>query len=304
MLSIFLQILPLFTIIGLGWIIAKINIATNSWLKPIGDFAYYIGFPALIFYNLVEISIPAETIKNAFFNNSILIFTLLTILFLCSLLFNISKRNKATLVLCFMFGNVAYMGIPIITSIDPSLKQEATVNAAIHLFWVFSVGIFAVEWLTTAKKNYKKLILNLLKNPLLLAVVFGLATNFLSITLPTPILIPIKLLGNAVAPLVMLMIGIFIFINPIKEWKELKSPFIYSCIKLLFFPIIAIVSLEKINLNSSFLTSIIDIAMPCAITPFALANIYDLNKQFISNSIIISTILSIITLTIVIGLIG
>jgi predicted permease len=304
MLNVLFQILPLFTIIGFGWFIAKIKLASHNWLKPIGDFSYYIGFPSLIFYNLVEISISPEIIEKAITHNTSLIFALLFLLFLCSLLFNISKKNKATLLLCFMFGNIAFMGIPIITSLNPSLKQEATVNASIYLFWVFSVGILAIEWLTMEKSNYKKTIFNLLTNPLLISVIIGLTTNFASLKLPVPILIPIKLLGNTVAPLVMLMIGIFMFLNPIKNLKELKNPLIYSIIKLLIFPIIVIITLDKIHLEEQFFTAIIDIAMPCAITPFALANIYDLNKRFISNSIIISTSLSIITLTIIIGLIG
>lgn len=304
MLNVFLQILPLFIIISLGWTISKLGIANKSWLKPIGDFSFYIGFPALVFYNLIEIRIPTKLIKEAFFNNTALIFSLLILLYILSLFFKISKRNKATLLFCFIFGNIAFMGIPILTSLNPSLKQEASLNAAIHLFWVFSLGILIIEWLTWKKSNPKVIILNILKNPLLLSVVFGLATNLLEVSIPITITKPIKMIGNIVAPLVMLMIGIFIYFNPVKNWRELKNPFIYSSIKLLIFPIIAIFTLKNINLSESFFSSLIDIAMPCAITPFALADTYGLNKKFIANSIIISTSLSILTLTIIIGLIG
>ena len=304
MLSVFLQILPLFLIIGLGWIIAKLKLANESWLKPIGDFSFYIGFPALVFYNLIEINIPFNLIKDAFLHNTILIFSLVALLYLVSLFFKISNRNKATLLFCFMFGNIAFMGIPILTSLNPSLKQEASLNAAIHLFWVFSLGIFTIEWLTSKKSDSKTLLLNLFKNPLLLSVLLGLTVNFIAIDIPDPISAPIKMLGNVVAPLVMLMIGIFMYLNPIKKWNELKNPIIYSSIKLLLFPIISILVLKGINLSESFFSSVIDMAMPCAITPFALADAYGLNKKFIANSIIISTSLSILTLTIIIGLIS
>jgi predicted permease len=304
MLGVFLQILPLFLIIGLGWIIAKLGLANKYWLKPIGDFSFYIGFPALIFYNLIELHIPFDLIKDAFLHNTILIFSLVIILYISSLFLNISRRNKATLLFCFMFGNIAFMGIPILTSLDPTLKQEASLNAAIHLFWVFSIGIFTIEWLTSKQSDTKTLVLSLFKNPLLLAVLLGMFANVFAISLPEPITTPIKMLGNVVAPLVMLMIGIFMYINPINNWKELKNPFIYSSIKLLLFPIIATYALKSIELNDSFFSAVIDIAMPCAITPFALAGTYGLNKKFIANSIIVSTTLSILTLTIVIGLIS
>ena len=47
---------------------------------------------------------------------------------------------------------------------------------------------------------------------------------------------------------------------------------------------------------SEFSASIIEAAMPLAITPFALADIYKLNKGFIARSIVLSTILAIITI--------
>ena len=61
-----------------------------------------------------------------------------------------------------MFGNIAFMGIPILTSINPNLKQEASLNAAIHLFWVFSIGVFSVEWLTKKKNDVKTILSKLI----------------------------------------------------------------------------------------------------------------------------------------------
>ncbi len=47
LLIIFLQILPLFTIITFGWLLTKFNVANQSWLKPIGDFAELSKLPAM-----------------------------------------------------------------------------------------------------------------------------------------------------------------------------------------------------------------------------------------------------------------
>ncbi|MEK7547871.1 MAG: AEC family transporter, partial [Patescibacteria group bacterium] len=47
---------------------------------------------------------------------------------------------------------------------------------------------------------------------------------------------------------------------------------------------------------SQFSNSIIQAAMPLAITPFALADKYNLNKDFIARSIVLSTILAVVSL--------
>jgi hypothetical protein len=42
--------------------------------------------------------------------------------------------------------------------------------------------------------------------------------------------------------------------------------------------------------------SLIESAMPLAITPFALADTYELDKEFIARSIVLSTIVAVLTL--------
>lgn len=302
MQEVFLQILPFFSIIGLGWLISKFKLANQSWLKPIGDFSFYIGFPALVFANLVELPISKDLLNKGFLFNSGILLGVLSLLLISFLFLKISKSNKATLVICFLFGNMAFMGIPILTAIDPELKQEASLNAAIHLFWVFTLGLFIIEWLTLDKPNVKKILFNLLKNPLLLSVLFGLIFNSLSIPIPKVVIRPIEMLGQTVSPLVMLMIGIFIYAHPVKSLSELKAPFIYSSLKLLIIPLLAYFVFQKLSIEKDGFSMLVDIAMPSAITPFAMADIYGMNKGFISRSIILSTLFSLVTLSIIISI--
>lgn len=304
MQEVFFQILPFFSIIALGWLISKFKLANQSWLKPIGDFSFYIGFPALIFSNLIELPISKDLLSKGFYYNSALSLGVLSLLLVSFLFLKISRSNKATLVICFLFGNMAFMGIPILTALNPQLKQEASLNASIHLFWVFTLGLFIIEWLTLEKPNTKKILLNLLKNPLLLSVVFGLLFNSLSVSIPKVVIRPIEMLGQTVSPLVMLMIGIFIYAHPIQKLSELKAPLIYSLLKLFIIPLIAFFIFKQFSIDKDGFSMLVDIAMPCAITPFAMADIYGMNKSFISKSIILSTLFSLISLSIIISILN
>lgn len=300
MYTLLIQILPLFIIIGTGYLITKFKLANESWLKPIGDFALYIGFPALIFGNLTQQSINFNLIGESFNRVSLLLLGMLSLIFPFLTWIAKTKQNKATIIICFLFGNAAFLGIPLITSINENLAQLATLNASMMLFWVFSLGLILVEWFTLEQPNLKKILLGLFKNPLLLSVIFGIGFNFLNIEIPQVILSPIQMTGKAVSPMVMLMIGIFIASHPPKKLSEIKSPVFFSVFKLLIFPIIGL-SLFALN-EKQELSSIVQFAMPAAITPFAMADRYKLDKVFICNSIIVSTILSLFTLPFIIYL--
>ncbi|MBI5728261.1 MAG: hypothetical protein HY984_00740, partial [Candidatus Magasanikbacteria bacterium] len=56
--------------------------------------------------------------------------------------------------------------------------------------------------------------------------------------------------------------------------------------------------------DHTFRVSVIEAAMPLAITPFALAQVYPLDKRIIATTTIISTILSPLTLMAFVRLLG
>lgn len=301
--TILLQILPLFIIIAIGWFFVKVKIANQNWLKPISDFALYIGFPALIFTNLTNNTLDFNLVSHSFQLVSFLLLGML-ILILIGLKFLKSSHNKkATYIICFLFGNAAFLGIPIIATLAPELAKIASVNAAIMLFWVFSLGLIIVEYLTLDKPQIKKITINLFKNPLLLSVIFGLGFNYLQIPIPNVINQPIHILSQAVSPMIMLVIGVFIAINPPKSVIGLKSAAIFSFLKLLVFPVLGILCFNYFKIENSF-SQLTQFAMPAAITPFAMAERYKLDLEFICNSIILSTIISLFSLPLIIYLIN
>lgn len=301
--AILLQILPLFIIIAIGWFFVKIKIANQNWLKPISDFALYIGFPALIFANLTNNTLNFNLVSHSFQLVSFLLLGMLTLILIGLKFFKSSQNKKATYIICFLFGNAAFLGIPIITTLAPELTKIASVNAAIMLFWVFSLGLIIVEYLTLDNPQIKQIIINLFKNPLLLSVIFGLGFNYLRIPIPKVINQPIHMLSQAVSPMIMLVIGIFIALNPPKSVIALKSAAIFSLLKLLIFPVLGILCFNYFKIENSF-SQLTQFAMPAAITPFAMAERYKLDLEFICNSIILSTIISLFSLPLIIYLIN
>jgi len=170
---------------------------------------------------------------------------------------------------------------------------------AIYLFWIFTIGIGFLEYTKNKNKNHviKAIGWEMLKNPLLLAVVAGILVAYLHITIPNVLMKSIDMLATSVTPVVLVVIGLFIGksrIGKIKEWIPVA---LFSLSTLMIIPACFYLIFIKSGLTTpDFFASLIVAAMPVAITPFALADKYDLHKTFIARSIVLSTILSAVSI--------
>lgn len=199
-----------------------------------------------------------------------------------------------------MFGNVAYLGIPVITEVSgEQALSTASLIVAVHLFWIFTAGIACLEYSLEKEKKYviPTVFKNLIKNPLLIAVLLGLLVRALHIQIPEIIIKSLDMMTASVTPIVLMVIGLFIGSSHIGKISEWIPVFLFSLVILLLLPTGFYFGTVFLGYTpSQFSYSITQAAMPLAITPFALAEKYTLNKKFIARSIVLSTILSAITL--------
>ena len=124
----------------------------------------------------------------------------------------------------------------------------------------------------------------------------GVVLGQVDIVLPQVLQSPINMFAASASPVVLISLGIFIS-KKIQFNKNLIHSAFISLYKLILLPIIFIFLLQFLNLSRTDVSiSVLEAAMPLAITPFAMAEIYPLDKEIISMAVIISTMLSLFTL--------
>ena len=97
--------------------------------------------------------------------------------------------------------------------------------------------------------------------------------------------------------LALIVIGLFIGRAKIGKLTEWLPVLLFSILTLAILPAVFYYGAKFFGfIPSQFSNSIIQAAMPLAITPFALADKYNLNKDFIARSIVLSTILAVVSL--------
>jgi predicted permease len=300
MVETIIVIAPLFLIIFAAAILQKYKNVAENWSSVLNSFAFNIGLPALIFAALSKTRFDFTEQADLIIANSIFLIVGFVLAFVLGKTFGLKKRLFRTLFICFTFGNVAYLGIPTLIQISgESILPKASLIVAVYLFWFFTIGIGYLDYtqITRKKDIVKRIALHLIKNPLLIAVILGILVSSLEITIPSIVRQSIDMVSASVTPIVLVVIGLFIGQSRLGKLGEWIPVFLFSATTLMALPAIfyfgaILFGFEPVH----FQASIIEAAMPLAITPFALADDFHLDKNFIARSIVLSTILAVVTI--------
>lgn len=307
--GIFSAMAPLFFLIFLGFFLRKTEIANQNWEGVLADFAIKVGLPALLFLSIAEIDFRFSDEFPLLIANSGFLFFVFFAVFIVSRIFRLSPKMFRTTLFATAFGNVAFLGIPILTRISdaPDISPTASLLVAIYLFWIFTVGVFLVELSLAHEKksgffSRKKILLHevvarIFLNPLLVSIFLGVLFALSPYSLSPFFRETLGLLRDSVTPVVLVAIGLFLADVHGKSRMEWLYPFVFSVCTLVILPAIFVAVILLLGLSTTqFLPSLLDAAMPLAITPFALAEKYEFDKNFLARAILVSTLLSGISL--------
>ncbi len=300
MSQILTVIAPLFLIIFASAALQRLRLVGDNWSSVLNELALKVGLPTLVFSALSKAPFSFAAQAGLIVSNSLFILGSLLLAFFIGKALRLSKQMRLTLFICLPFSNAAYLGIPVLTqTAGEQVLPTATLIVAIYLFWMFTVGIGVLDYsMEQGKKDVARSIAkHLLTNPLLIAVALGIVAGSLRIPLPAVVLKSLDMITASVTPTVLIVIGLFIGKSKFGKLAEWLPVFLFSLVKLALLPAAFYFSVIFAGIPLPPLSSsIIQAAMPLAITPFALAAKYKLDKDFIARSIVLSTVLSVLTL--------
>lgn len=298
------QILSLFTLIFLGYAAKRFKFAREDWIISLNDFVFYVAFPALVFTGLASSDIQLLARDHLILANflSIAVF-FAAIYWICSF-FRICAKDKISLAIAAVFGNVSYLGVPAGKILFESEGESLAIAiSAVYLFFVFTVGIFFLEYGRGERSggNIFKISANLLKLPIFWAVVAGAVFSFLNCQLPQFLESGLKMMGATASPLALFSLGMFVRFSFLKEAAALS--FVLSFLKVAVFPLFVFFVLRFFGIDpagNNFSLSVILASMPLAATNFVLAEKYGLNKKIIAGGIILTTVISLFEIPLII----
>ena len=297
---------PLFLIILTGMLFSRTKASSEKWIDILNKYALYIGFPALVVASLMHLEVGEQSYKTLIFANSAYIVVCLLIAFIAGKVFRLSTKLKRTLFLLLPFGNIAYLGIPVLqNAYGDGILPAAAIISAVFVFWLLTLALILIEATGEEKLNLKKLTINLATNPLLLSVFMGMALVIFKIKLPEFAANSIQLFANSVTAVVLFSLGIFLGMQKIGKLAEWYTVFGFVVLTMVIIPLGYYQVLKITNIESSFLkASVVDAVMPLGLTPYAISLQYKLETKLAARIVVLGTLLSVVIIPVWIAILN
>lgn len=291
----FKTVLPLFLVIITGIIFSRTKVSTTGWVDILNKYALYIGFPALVVASLMKLELNGQSYSKLIIVNSVYIVVCMLLAFPVAKLFRFPTRLRSSLFLIFSFGNVAYLGIPVLNNAyGDEILPVAAILSAVYVFWLLTLGIILIEVNGENRLNGKKLFLSLVQNPLLLSVFVGLIIVVFQIKLPAIAEKTILLFSNSVTAVVLFSLGMFLGFHKIGHLHDWLKAFLFTIATMLVLPYIFYHIAKNTGMETmQFKATILDSAMPLGLTPYVLSVQYKLESSLVARIVVLATLLSV-----------
>ncbi|MDO4730136.1 MAG: AEC family transporter [Candidatus Saccharibacteria bacterium] len=198
-----------------------------------------------------------------------------------------------------IFNNATFLGYPIISS---TFGEEGIVPYCGFII-AFNIALFSYGVFLFERKISKKLFLGIVTNPNIIAVILGMLVFLLGLKLPDSITSAIGFTGNATTALSLICIGFMLshadFKKLIKKWRLILT----AAIQLIIGPLVTYFLLLVLHFpNEVIIVCTLIQALPTATSLGLFAAKYGGNDIESSELVTISTILSIVTMPVMVGI--
>lgn len=288
------QIIIIFAIAALGFIAAKCGIINENGNRTISKVILYLTLPGMIIASVADVpaGISAGDIFLLIFISCVTYAILGAIGLAVPRLIRAEKADRGVYTFVTMFGNVGFMGFPILAAIfgSQAIFIAAIFNLPMNLL-SFTLGVLMVAPPGT------KLRMKEFFTPAVVSSIIAPILYLLPFTIPDAVYEGFSLLGSATIPLAMIMIGSSIGQLSFSKIWNIPKIYIVSAVKLLVCPVAVWLLLKPFVHDPLFFgVAVVLSMMPSATNSTLLCIEYGGNELLASRTVCISTILSAVTI--------
>ena len=304
MLMIFLQTLPFFAIIALGYGAGRTGFFNEDATKYLTKFVFFFALSAMIFRFTANIELSEvwdARLIAAYLWGTAFVYGIATIV---GFLRNLNVATNAIEAQCAVIGNIGFLGLPMLTLIlGEAAVGPIMMMLAVDLIIFSSLVVILVTGSQDGQMSIrilKTVGLGLVKNPMIVAMTLGLLCSGFDLTVPVPLNEFLAILGGAATPGALFAIGASL---ATKSAERIEVAGWLTFCKLVLHP--AFVAFGALFLFSvdpySAAVLIAAASLPVAGNVYMLAQHYSVAPQRVSAAILVSTAISIFTVSLVIG---
>ena len=290
--------LTLFALVVVGYVAGKLGYLGGDFARQLSRLVINITCPALILSSSMTGTLP-----DRHFILPLLLISVITYIILAGIAFLLpryltkKKDDEGPIGFALMFGNVGFMGYPVVASI---FGHEAVFYAAVlnvvNTFAVFTIGTLLITGKSEMEgERFQK---KVLYSTPMLAAYLTMAIVALEIDyIPAAISQPLTMLGNITVPAALLIIGSSMSSLPLRSLLGNTTVYTTTLFRLVILPIgihflMSAIGFSPMVVNINTLV----IAMPVATYGTILCLKYEKDTTMMTEVTFITTLLSMISI--------
>ncbi|QAB14228.1 AEC family transporter [Hydrogenovibrio thermophilus] len=305
-------LLPIFGLIAAGFISRKTGVMGQTAASELNRFVVWLALPALLF------DIMANSNWSALYlPDFILVYLIGSVgLFVLVLIWRLKQgvplADASIDSVSAAYSNTGYVGFPLLFLVFGASSQVPTTIASIIVVSiVFAMAIILIETGLQAEASLRLKIKNVLKavflNPLIVSPIAGMLFALSSWQLPQGVETFLTLLGGAASPAALISLGLFladaVASSNDNTTAARKTAWQLTAIKLIAQPLlVAWLALSVFEMDYELaMMAILLAALPTGTGPFMLAEYYRREAVTTAQTVLFSTVLSLVTLTLLLS---
>jgi len=224
---------PIMIMVAIGYLLKKIKLANADIAKALNRLVFRVFLPCMLFLNVYKMDSIGEIDLGYVAYALIVLLVIFALGIPCVMLVTKQGARRGVLLQAVFRSNYALIGIPLAQSLfgEEGLAIATLLSAAaipaFNVLAVISLSVFGDE----QKVNVKKILLGIVKNPLILSVLAGVAAlgvraffirTGISFRLADvkPVYTVLGYLSNLATPLALLVLGVQFEFSAVKEMKK------------------------------------------------------------------------------------
>ena len=301
---IFNVVLPVFGIIAAGYISGRRGLLGDASSEALNRFVYWVALPVLLFKAMATVDVE-NVVRFDFLAGFMLSLAVVwaAAMLLAKLAFGRGLAEATMHGMNTVYGNAGYMGIPLaLATYGAEAVFPAIFITVIYTALIVGAAIIMIE-IGAGKADglgpvLRKVFTALIRNPMLIAPVLGLAWAASGIPLPVPVETFSSILGAAAGPCALFAIGLFLVGKPLRE--GLGEVTVMTVVKLAVQPLVTAVFMFWLFPVDPLWgkVAVLMATLPTGAGSFVLSLSYGLYVQRTSSVILISTIASVATISV------
>ena len=312
MLNVLDSLAPVFLLIAFGAFLVKTRFLNAEMLRGMNDLAYWIGLPALLFHRIATASFEtAQTgpVLTVFFLGTA---GCLAAAWVAARLLRIPSSSRGTLVQAGFRGNLAFIGLPVVifafSGLPAGEREVLEATAALSLGPILVVYNVLAVWVLLASQTgagagwLRRLLRQIVTNPLILASAAGFLYSFSGWGLVTSVERPLQVLAQLGLPLALLCIGGSLVLVPVKGSAAAAAA--AAWIKVGIGPLGGFAAGWMLGVpKEAMLVAMILLASPTAAASYVLVRQLGGDEAMSAAAVVLSTLFSLISLTVVVAMV-